>query len=87
LENYIEMRDNVNNPNYKIKRDLEFELENKFWDRFVPRYSMVSFHEIPYSEVFKRGEIQSKLMGSFIKGMLTKKKLFEEIEQKLSPIR
>ena len=32
-----------------------FELENKFWDRFVPRYSMVSFHEIPYSEVFKRG--------------------------------
>ena len=48
---------------------------------------MVSFHEIPYSEVFKRGEIQSKLMGSFIKGVLTKKKLFEEIEQKLSPIR
>ena len=87
LENYIEMRDYVKNPNYKIKRDLEFELENKFWDRFVPRYSMVSFHEIPYSEVFKRGEIQSMLMGSFIKGVLTKKKLFEEIEQKLSPIR
>ena len=48
---------------------------------------MVSFHEIPYSEVFKRGKIQSKLISSFIEGVLTKKKLFEEIEQKLSPIR
>ena len=54
LENYIEMRDSVNDPNYKIKRELEFELENKLWDRFVPRYSVVSFHEIPYSEVLRR---------------------------------
>ena len=52
LENYIEMRDSVNDPKYKIKRELEFDLENKFWDRFVPRYSMVSFHELPYSEVY-----------------------------------
>ena len=87
LENYIEMRDSVNDPNYKIKRELEFELENKLWDRFVPRYSMVSFHEIPYSEVFRRGVTQSKLMDSFIKGVFTKKKLYEQIEKKLSPIR
>ena len=38
LENYIEMRDSVNDPKYKIKRELEFDLENKFWDRFVPKY-------------------------------------------------
>ncbi len=87
LENYIEMRDSVNDPNYKIKRELEFELENKFWDRFVPRYSMVSFHEIPYSEVFKRGATQSRLMESYIKGAFTKKKLYEQIDKKLSPIR
>ena len=87
LENYIEMRDSVNDPNYKIKRELEFELENKLWDRFVPRYSMVSFHEIPYSEVLRRGVTQSKLMDSFIKGVFTKKKLYEQIEKKLSPIR
>ena len=66
LENYIEMRDSVNDPKYKIKRELEFDLENKFWDRFVPRYSMVSFHELPYSEVYKRGKVQSTLMYSFI---------------------
>jgi len=87
LENYIEMRDSVNDPKYKIKRDLEFDLENKFWDRFVPRYSMVSFHELPYSEVYRRGEVQSKLMYSFIAGDLTKKKLYEQVEKKLTPIR
>tara|TARA_B100001250_G_scaffold379765_1_gene370700 strand:- start:63 stop:689 length:627 start_codon:yes stop_codon:yes gene_type:complete len=87
LENYIEMRDSVNDPKYKIKRDLEFDLENKFWDRFVPRYSMVSFHELPYSEVYRRGELQSKLMYSFIAGDLTKKKLYEQVEKKLTPIR
>ena len=87
LENYIEMRYSVNDPKYKIKRELEFDLENKFWDRFVPRYSMVSFHELPYSEVYRRGEVQSKLMYSFIKGDLTKKKLYEQIESKLTPIR
>jgi len=27
LENYIEMRDSVNDPKYKIKRELEFDLE------------------------------------------------------------
>ena len=87
LENYIEMRDYVNDPKYKVKRELEFDLENKFWDRFVPRYSMVSFHELPYSEVYRRGEVQSKLMYSFIGGDLTKKKLYEQIESKLTPIR
>ena len=87
LENYIEMRDSVNDQKYKIKRQLEFDLENKFWDRFVPRYSMVSFYELPYSEVYRRGEIQFKLIDSFIEGIITKKKLYADIENKLSPIR
>ena len=48
---------------------------------------MVSFYELPYSEVYRRGEVQSKLMYSFIEGDLTKKKLYEQIESKLTPIR
>ena len=71
----------------ELLEQIHFDLENKFWDRFVPRYSMVSFHELPYSEVYRRGEVQSKLMYSFIAGDLTKKKLYEQVEKKLSPIR
>ena len=87
LENYIEMRDSVNDPKYRKRRELELNLEHKFWDRFVPRYSMVSFHQLPYSEVYRRGKIQLDLMDSFIKGNMTKNQLHNEIKQKLTPIR
>ena len=51
---------------------MELDLEKKFRDRFIPRYSMVSFNEISYSEVYKRGEIQSKIINDFISGKLSK---------------
>ena len=87
LENYIEMRDSVNDPKYIERRELELDLESKFWDRFVPRYSMVSFHQIPYSKVYDRGEIQMNLMDSFLAGDITKNQLYNKIEERLNPIR
>ena len=62
-------------------------LENKFWNKFVPRYSMVSFYEIPYGQVYERGKIQFNLMDSYISGNLTKTQLHKNIENQLKPIR
>jgi len=87
IENYIEMRDSVNNPHYKERRELELYLENKFWNKFVPRYSMVSFHEIPYAQVYNRGKIQFDLMDSYISGNLTKNQLYDKIKKQLTAIR
>ena len=40
-----------------------FELERRFPDRFIPRYSMVMFHpEIPYAEAQRRGAIQARIL-------------------------
>ncbi len=66
LENYIEMRDKVNDPQYKIRRKLELALENQFPDRFIPRYSMVSFNQIPYSKVYQRGNLQLKIIEALL---------------------
>ena len=66
LENYIEMRDKVNDSQYRIRRKLELALENQFPDRFIPRYSMVSFHQIPYSKVYQRGNLQLKIIEALI---------------------
>ncbi len=66
LENYIEMRDKVNDPQYKIRRKLELALENQFPDRFIPRYSMVSFNQIPYSKVYQRGALQLKIIEALL---------------------
>ena len=87
LENYIEMRDSVNNKEYKKRRELELVLEEKFRDKFIPRYSMVSFHQIPYSKVYKRGQIQLDLMNRYLSNELTKAELYDQIDKQLEPIR
>jgi len=39
------------------------ELERRFPDRFIPRYSMVMFHpEIPYAEAQRRGRVQEEIL-------------------------
>jgi kynurenine 3-monooxygenase len=49
LENYVEMRETVLDPEYRKKKSAAEELEKKD-PNFIPRYSKVMFHpEIPYS--------------------------------------
>ncbi len=63
LENYVEMRDAVRDPKFMLQKALSLELEKRFPDHFVPRYSMVMFHdEIPYAVAFQRGKIQSQIL-------------------------
>ena len=64
LDNYIEMRDGVLDPKFSLKKELSFELERRIPGHFIPRYSMVMFHEnIPYSVSYKRGEIQKEILN------------------------
>jgi kynurenine 3-monooxygenase len=63
LENYIEMRDTVRDPRFHIKKAVAFELERRMPDRFIPRYSMVMFHdEIPYATAQSRGAVQAAIL-------------------------
>ena len=62
IENYIEMRDSVNDPKFVLQKELAFELEKRWPDQFVPRYSMVMFHRLPYRDAQQRGEIQKAIL-------------------------
>jgi kynurenine 3-monooxygenase len=65
LENYAEMRATVLDPTFKRHQQLALELEGRFPDRFIRRYSMVMFHpEIPYSEALRRGAVQADIMAA-----------------------
>jgi kynurenine 3-monooxygenase len=65
IENYQEMRDTVRAPQFQLQKALSLELERRFPDRFVPRYSMVMFHDdIPYSVALSRGRIQAEILDS-----------------------
>jgi len=56
------MRDRVGHPEFLRRKQLEQALERRYPGTFVPRYSMVSFHRIPYSIAQSRGEIQDRIL-------------------------
>ena len=68
LENYLEMRDRVDDADYVIQRELERVLAERYPDRFVPRYSMVSFTRIPYATAFSRGQVQREILVAATRG-------------------
>lgn len=68
LENYIEMRDRVDDPDFLLQRQLERLLAERHPGVFVPRYSMVSFLRVPYAVALERGRIQRGLLAESTQG-------------------
>ena len=62
LENYVEMRDAVRDPKFQLQKQLGFLLEERHPGVFVPRYSMVMFHHLPYSRARQRGSLQQRIL-------------------------
>jgi kynurenine 3-monooxygenase len=72
LDNYIEMRDRVRDPGFVLRKALAFELERRLPGRFIPRYSMVMFHdEIPYAIAQQHGALQDELLRELTAGTET----------------
>jgi kynurenine 3-monooxygenase len=69
LENYVEMRDAVRDPRFQLQKRLGFLLEERNPGLFVPRYSMVMFHHLPYAEASRRGAIQQRILDALTAGV------------------
>ncbi|HEX5664838.1 MAG TPA: FAD-dependent monooxygenase, partial [Xanthomonadaceae bacterium] len=69
LENYIEMRDKVDDPDFLLQRALEAALQARHPGRFVPHYTMVSFMRIPYAVALERSEIQRRILEAATQGL------------------
>lgn len=68
-ENFIEMRDLVDDERFLLKKKIEKELYTRYPDRFIPKYSMVTFMRIPYSIALERGRIQNDILNELSNGM------------------
>lgn len=72
LENFIEMRDKTADPMFQLKKKVGFELEKRYPEHFIPRYSMVMFHpDIGYAEAQRRSLIQDELLTQLCSGIKT----------------
>ncbi|MBL0163129.1 MAG: FAD-dependent monooxygenase [Xanthomonadales bacterium] len=68
LDNYIEMRDRVDDADYLLMRELDRKLAERHPVRWMPRYAMVTFTRIPYSVALQRGKIQAGLLRKLVAG-------------------
>jgi kynurenine 3-monooxygenase len=91
LENYVIMRDSVMDEKFQLKKEIGFQLELMFPDRFIPRYSMVMFHRYPYAEALARGRIQDEVLNALSRGIESVDDLDRDlagqlVNQRLAPI-
>jgi len=68
LDAFRTMRDSVRHRDFMLRKALERELEQRHPGVFIPRYSLVMFHRIPYVEALRRGRIQSEILGELLEG-------------------
>lgn len=66
IENYVEMRDQVADERFQRLKQLERRLADAFPERFVPRYTMVSFRRVDYAVAQARGRTQLALMQEWL---------------------
>lgn len=83
LDNYIEMRDRVRDPEFIESRQIALALSERFGDAFMPRYSMVMFETLPYCEAQRKGEIQKDILSILAKRRLKDHSLDWDLAEKL----
>ncbi|MGV3525228.1 MAG: FAD-dependent oxidoreductase [Candidatus Sericytochromatia bacterium] len=69
LDNFVEMRDKVADPVFLLHKQVGLQLEARYPDHFVPKYSLVSFHRVPYADALRHGELQQALLTQLCEGL------------------
>jgi kynurenine 3-monooxygenase len=63
LNNFIEMRDLVADPEFLLQKKIEARLHELFPEKWIPLYSMVTFEDnLRYSDAQRIGENQQQIM-------------------------
>ncbi|PSL00462.1 FAD-dependent oxidoreductase [Cecembia rubra] len=64
LENFEEMKADVADPKFIIRKKIEAKLHALYPNDWIPLYTMVTFSSMPYSEAYALGKLQQKIMDT-----------------------
>lgn len=70
LANFVEMRDKVASPVWRLGKRAEHTLERLLPDVYLSRYELVSFSTTPYAEIERRVRRQHQVVGGLAVGAL-----------------
>jgi kynurenine 3-monooxygenase len=62
MENFEEMKEEVADPKFVIRKKIEAKLHSLYPKDWIPLYTMVTFSDMPYSEAYILGKLQEKIM-------------------------
>ena len=65
LHNYIEMRDLSGRKDFQLRTQIEKKIAEKFPEKFMTHYAMVTFSDLSYSEAKKRGEKHDRRRNNY----------------------
>lgn len=81
LANFVEMRDKVASPVFRLQKQVEHTLERLLPGTYVSRYELVSFSTTPYAEVQRRVHRQHQALaagavavGSVLLGLMRRRR-------------
>ncbi|MCA1829231.1 MAG: FAD-dependent monooxygenase [Myxococcales bacterium] len=62
IENFVEMRDRIADPEFLKLREIEHQLQARMPDRYLTRYQIVTFTRLPYRIALEAGKIQYDIL-------------------------
>jgi kynurenine 3-monooxygenase len=68
LENFVEMRDKVSDPEFVLWREVEAELSRRMGGAYLNRYQLVTFTRVPYRAALEAGRIQQEILRELCAG-------------------
>ncbi len=69
IDNYYEMRDRVDDDDWKFRKKIEHMLEREYPGKYISRYEMVSFTRRPYAEALRRGFVNDQILRKLADGI------------------
>ena len=84
VENFVEMRDKVADPDFLKKKAMELWLHEKFPEIYINRYQLVTFTRVPYAIALKVGRIQDDILIQ-LKGVQDESRARELVTKILKP--
>lgn len=91
VENFAEMRDKVADARFLMHKAIEKVLQNEFPDKYISRYSLVTFSNVPYKVALQSGRLCEEILDQLCSGVndanrIDRSLALQLIESKLTPV-
>jgi len=61
-DNFVEMRDRIADPRFLFRKQVELELERRFFPRFISRFGMIQFSRTSYARARDFGDVNDGIL-------------------------